>query len=139
MGEGVFLRTTFGLNRHSLLVPRTLAGLPVGGGPIFENTVSTNSGAILLTEGEVVRHRYYHDYPFQKWCETNAKALLKQWPTLRDQGLWVITGTYSTPKCRLVAWVGRESTSAAGLRVEAIAAVQITATTNSSMTTEVST
>lgn len=61
-------------------------------------------GAVLLTVPPVVHERYYYESPFKKWMKTNAAAILKRRPEVKEYGLWIITSTYATKACAINMW-----------------------------------
>ena len=65
---------------------------------------SLDYGAMLLTVPPVTKEFYYHEMPFLKWFERNAKAILKNFPEVKERDLWVVTMTCSTPECSINAW-----------------------------------
>ena len=43
--------------------------------------------AVLLTVPPVTKEFYYHEMPFLKWFERNAKAILKNFPEVKERDL----------------------------------------------------
>ena len=75
---------------------------------------SLDYGAVLLTVPPVTKEFYYHEMPFLKWFERNAKAILKNFPEVKERDLWVVTMTCSTPECSINAWRSTDKEVAVG-------------------------
>lgn len=82
-------------------------GIPVTVSAVYSYSVEKDAGAVLLTTPPITHDHYYHTSPFKNWCKKNALTLLRQWPEVKRQGLWIITSTYATKKCAINMWTTR--------------------------------
>lgn len=65
-------------------------------------------GAVLLTTPPIIRDAYYHEEPLTGWVRDNAVRIVQNRPEVREHGLWIVTATYSTPRCALNVWTTTE-------------------------------
>jgi hypothetical protein len=85
-------------------------------GATCKYTSTSAFGAVLVTNGPVVRDGYYHAAPFREWMRENVHALMKARPEVRDFGVRVITSTYSTRECNIAGWATGGVEVAVGLK-----------------------
>lgn len=79
-----------------------------------------------MTSADVHRERSSLLQPsIEAWFESNLKAILagELAKTFKDQGLCVITGTYSVTKVLLNAWKGKGTTANCGFNAQALSRV----------------
>lgn len=80
-----------------------LRGVPAGVGVAYGYRSSNGEGAILTTKG-LVKHNVASATTVQvmsTWFRQNYAKLLEQNPRAKRRGLWVITSTYTVPRCRI--------------------------------------
>ena len=82
--------------------------MPANVGILCKYVTTSDFGAVLLTAPQVRKERYYHKMPFVRWFARNAGTILKQFPEVKDDNVWIITGTFSAPECALNAWKEQE-------------------------------
>jgi hypothetical protein len=85
-----------------------IPGMPVGAGFLCKYSNKSDFGAVLLTESPVIKERYHHRMPFNRWLERNWKLILGRYPEVKANGLWIITSVCSTEACALNAWTSKE-------------------------------
>lgn len=80
---------------------------------------SSDSGAVMVTAKPVKHKAYYHESPFSRWVTDNLDALTAgpRQEEIKKYGLSIITDTYSSKKCILNAWQGKEKSVSIGLSV----------------------
>jgi hypothetical protein len=83
-------------------------GIPVSAGAVWKYNSSTDFGAILMTTPPVTREMINHEDPYERWCQKNAKTILKLRPEVKDHGMWIVTKTHSTKYCSLNVWKSKQ-------------------------------
>jgi hypothetical protein len=86
------------------LTASSIPGVPASAGILCKYVTTSDFGAVLLTAPQVRKERYYHKMPFIRWFKRNAGMILKQFPEVKDHGVWIITATCSAPECALNVW-----------------------------------
>ncbi|KAF9483645.1 hypothetical protein BDN70DRAFT_958120 [Pholiota conissans] len=82
--------------------------IPVTASAVYSYQVDQDVGAILLTSAPVTHERYYYATPFKNWLAQNATVLLTRWrDEVKENGIWIITSTFSTKKCAINMWTKR--------------------------------
>lgn len=76
----------------------------------FTFSNSSEFGAVLVSEADVKLDYFSEDTPFRRWLKVNFQGLLKSFPHVfeRPEPVWIITKTYSTPKCSIACWSGSQ-------------------------------
>ncbi|KAI9046057.1 uncharacterized protein KD926_006004 [Aspergillus affinis] len=96
------------------------AGIPADIGALYKYSTKDGFGAILMTEGPVVKEFIYGTTPFRQWCKANSETILRQWPDVRDRGLIIVTSAYTTKHAMINAWSETEKEIAVGFRAGVI-------------------
>jgi hypothetical protein len=81
-------------------------GLPTDATAAIKYHSGSNFGAVLVTTPPIKHDGYYYESPFKGWFQDNVKAIMSspRADEIKKYGLFVVTGTYMTTKCSLVAW-----------------------------------
>lgn len=85
-----------------------IPGAPVDINLSFSAQSTSDFAAVLITPDPVVHLRYVHEDEFDLWCRENHWEILRQHPSVKEHGLWIIQDTWSTSSCTIKAW--REKT-----------------------------
>jgi hypothetical protein len=96
-------------------------GLPDDIGGVVKYHTGADFGAVLMCDNEVVAEGYEIRNPFKEWLKENAKRLVKNHPDLRDYGVCVVTGTYSSTDIHITAWDNPHNEVALGFKTGATA------------------
>lgn len=96
------------------------AGIPADIGALYKYSTRDGFGAILMTEGPVVKEFIYGTTPFRQWCKANSETILRKWPDVRDRGLIIVTSAYTTRHAMINAWSETEKEIAIGFRAGVI-------------------
>ncbi|XHG07176.1 hypothetical protein AWENTII_010336 [Aspergillus wentii] len=78
-------------------------------------------GAVLMAD-PVTYEAFPHKEPFHKWCKDNAPKLLADetfGPELKRRNFFIITELYTTNRCSITQWDGREKEMCIGVSAEA--------------------
>ncbi|KAF9892346.1 hypothetical protein FE257_002123 [Aspergillus nanangensis] len=90
------------------------AGIPADVGALYRYSSKDGFGAILMTQGPVVKDFVYGTTPFRVWCKDNSEVILRRWPDVRDRGLIIATSTYTTQRAMMNAWSDTEKEISVG-------------------------
>ncbi|CVL06804.1 uncharacterized protein FMAN_11900 [Fusarium mangiferae] len=96
------------------------AALPFDVSACFRFQADRNQGAVLLTSGPVVHERYYHKEPLLQWMKQNAKSIVKSYPEVRDNGLWIITSTWTAENASVNCWNSKDKSVDVGFSTTAL-------------------
>jgi hypothetical protein len=88
-------------------------GLPANVSFATEYSTTTDFGAVLVCEGDVVMEGYDVRGPFEQWVRDNKMALAKV-PELRAHGVVCSTLTYSSERVSLTVWQDAKNTVTVG-------------------------
>ena len=91
-------------------------GLPVDVTGAVKYSTSNEFGAVLVCENDVVSEGFDLRQPFATWLEENAKALLRDYPELKELGLYAVTWTYSSTDIHISAWDGEGNSATVGIK-----------------------
>ncbi|KAH7235535.1 hypothetical protein BKA59DRAFT_532974 [Fusarium tricinctum] len=92
-------------------------GLPVDVNGALKFSTSSEFGAVLVCENDVVEEGFDLRQPFNTWLENNAKALFKEYPELKEHGLYAVMWTYSTTGIHLSVWNDKSNHATVGVKV----------------------
>ena len=62
----------------------TIPGIPADVNVFCKYTSSSNYGAVLLNTPPVTKEFYYHDMPFVRWLENNSRAIIRNYPEVKN-------------------------------------------------------
>ncbi|KAF4439050.1 hypothetical protein FACUT_4404 [Fusarium acutatum] len=96
------------------------AALPFDVSACFRFQADKNHGAVLLTSGSVVHERYYHKEPLLQWMKQNAKSIVKSHPEVRDNGVWIITSTWTAENASVNCWNSKDKSVDVGFSTTAL-------------------
>lgn len=96
------------------------AGVPADIGALYRYSSSGGFGAILMTEGPVVKDFVYGTSPFRLWCKANSEAIIRKWPDVKERGLIIVTSVYTTRFAMINAGSGTEKETSVGFRAGTI-------------------
>jgi hypothetical protein len=96
------------------------AALPFDVSACFKFQSDQNHGAVLLTSGPVVHERYYHKEPLLQWMKQNAKSIVKSHPEVRENGLWIITSTWTAENASVNCWNSKDKVVDVGFSTTAL-------------------
>jgi len=94
-------------------------GLPLDVGGAVQYSSASDFGAILMCDDKVVPKGFDERKPFLLWLKSNSKALLKQFPDLKDYGVIVATWTYSASQIYIHVWEDKDKTVVVGVKAGA--------------------
>ncbi|KAF5606432.1 uncharacterized protein FSUBG_6040 [Fusarium subglutinans] len=115
--RGKAIDLTLGLGAIPMLAA---AALPFDVSACFRFQADTNHGAVLLTSGPVVHERYYHKEPLLQWMKQNAKGIVKSHPEVRENGLWIITSTWTAENASVNCWNSKDKSVDVGFSTTAL-------------------
>ena len=93
-------------------------GLPASVGVVTEYSTSSNFGAVLMCDGDVVVEGYDVRGPFERWVRENRKELAKV-DELRKHGVVISTWTFSSESVHLNVWSSGENRVRVGIEAGA--------------------
>lgn len=96
------------------------AALPFEVSACFRFQADKNHGAVLLTSGPVVHERYYHKEPLLQWMKQNAKSIVKTYPEVRENGLWIISSTWTAENASVNCWNSKDKSVDVGFSTTAL-------------------
>lgn len=94
-------------------------GFPIDASILWTYSHSSDFGAIVLCPTDVVNEGYRQKAPFRAWALQNAKALLRKYPDVKGNGLFIITSTWSTKDVFTTAWTNPKNRVKIGVKVGA--------------------
>lgn len=89
-------------------------------GALYRYSSSDGFGAVLMTEGPVVKDFVYGTTPFRLWCKANSEAILRKWPDVKEHRLIIVTSVYTTRFAMINAGSGTEKEISIGFRAGTI-------------------
>jgi hypothetical protein len=93
--------------------------LPVSVGGAVEYASKKDFGAILMCDDAVENEGFDVRAPFLAWLKKNAATLVKDFPDLKEHGIYIATWTYSASNIHINAWEGSEHTVTLGFHAGA--------------------